>query len=246
MTAATTFQATATQPADGSPRRVRPARRRRWLRRVLTLVLVLAVLAAAGWLVGFSRLFAVTQVRVTNAHRVSPDRVREVAAVPLGLPLVRQDLAAIDQRLSAIPQISSATVSREWPNSIKITIVERQPLLGILQPDGYAIVDRSGMVYETEPSLPRGVLRADIDPGNVELLTEVATIVLAMPGSLRKKIARITATSGNAVNMILTNGVGVNWGTQADSALKAQLVETLLKRRPSSIDVSSPHNPAVR
>jgi cell division protein FtsQ len=247
MTAATTFQATGTQPADGSPLRgVRPARRRRWLRRVLILVLVLAVLTAAGWLVGFSRLFAVTQVRVANAHRVDPDRVREVAAVPLGLPLARQDLAAIDRRLSTIPQISSATVRREWPNSIKITIVERQPLLGILQPDGYAIVDRSGVVYETEPSLPRGVLRADIDPGNVELLAEVGTIVLAIPARLRKKIARITATSGNAVNMILTNGVRVNWGTQADSALKAQLVETLVKRRPSSIDVSSPHNPAVR
>jgi cell division protein FtsQ len=207
---------------------------------------LLALLAAAGWLVGFSSVFAVTKVGVTNVHRISPDRVREAAAVPLGLSLARQDLTAIDQRVSAIPEVSAATVSREWPNGIKITIVERKPLLGILQPDGYAIVDRGGVVFETQPSLPKGVLLADIDPANVALLGEVGTIAVAMPASLTKKVARIGATSANAVNLTLINGVRVNWGSAADSALKAELVATLLKRHPSTIDVSSPHNPAVR
>jgi cell division protein FtsQ len=245
VTAATTFRPTATEPEGGSGRPPRP-RRRRWPRRLLVLVVLLVVLAAAGWLVGFSSVFAVTQVRVTNVHRISPDRVREVAAVPLGLPLARQDLAAIDQRVTAIPQVSSAAVRREWPNSIKITIDERRPVLGILQLDGYAIVDRSGVVFETRPSLPKGVLLTDIDPANVELLGEVGSIVIAMPAGLKKKVARIGATSPNAVNVILTDGVRVNWGTAADSPLKAELVATLLKRHPSMIDVSSPHNPAVR
>ena len=244
MTTATTYQATATEPAGGSP--PAPARRRRWPQRVVVLVVLLALLAAAGWLVGFSSVFAVTHVGVTNVHRISPDLVREVAAVPAGLPLARQDLAAIETRVSAIPQVSAVTVGREWPNGIKITIVERKPLLGILQPAGYAIVDRGGVVFETQPSLPKGVLLADVDPANVALLGEVGTIAVAMPASLKKKVARIGATSANAVNVILTNGVRVNWGSAADSALKAELVATLLKQHPSMIDVSSPHNPAVR
>ena len=53
----------------------------------------------------------------------------------------------------------------------------------------------AGWSFETQPSLPKGVLLADIDPGNVELLAEVGTIVLAMPASLKKKVARIGATS---------------------------------------------------
>jgi cell division protein FtsQ len=244
MTTITTDRASAAEPTGGSA--PLPARRRRWPQRVVVLVLLLALLAAAGWLVGFSSVLAVTQVRVTNVHRISPDRVREVAAVPLGLPLARQDLAAIGQRVSAIPQVSSATVSREWPNSIKIAIVERKPLLGVLQPDGYALVDRDGVVFETQPSLPKGVLLTDVDPGDVALLAEVGTIAVAMPAKLKKKVARISATSANAVNVILINGVRVNWGSAADSALKAELVATLLKRHPSMIDVSSPHNPAVR
>jgi cell division protein FtsQ len=244
MTTATSYRATAAESAGGSP--PSSVRRRRWPRRVVVLILMLTLLAAAGWLVGFSSVFAVTHVGVTNVHRISPDSVREAAAVPLGLPLARQDLAAIDRRVSAIPQVSAATVSREWPNGIKITIVERKPLLGIMQPDGYAILDRGGVVFETQPSLPKGVLLADIDPRNVALLGEAGTIVVAMPAGLKKKVARISATSANAVNVILINGVRVNWGSAADSALKAELVATLLKRHPSTIDVSSPHNPAVR
>jgi cell division protein FtsQ len=39
----------------------------------------------------------------------------------------------------------------------------------------------------------------------------------------------------------------VAWGDSGDSELKAQVMAALIKRKPkSSIDVSSPHNPAVR
>ena len=43
---------------------------------------------------------------------------------------------------------------------------------------------------------------------------------------------------------MLKSGVRVNWGSSADSPLKADIVIALLKRKPTaSIDVSSPHNP---
>ena len=48
------------------------------------------------------------------------------------------------------------------------------------------------------------------------------------------------------MTVVLNNGVQVNWGTGADSALKADIVLALLKRKPATIDVSSPHNPAIR
>ena len=46
---------------------------------------------------------------------------------------------------------------------------------------------------------------------------------------------------------MLKSGIKVNWGSAADSPLKAQIVEALLKREPAAtIDVSSPHTPAAR
>jgi cell division protein FtsQ len=250
VSTATTFRATASRPAGRATRPASPSsgrpRRRRWPRRLAVLVLVLALLVGCGWVVGYSGLFAVDRVEVTGLHRLDPESIRQVAAVPLGVPEVYQDLPAIEGRVSVIPQVASVRATRDWPRSIKITVVEREPLLGVLQPNGFAIIDRAGVAYETAATLPAGVVRADVDPSDVKLLAQVGAAVLAMPAGLKKQVARVASTSENAIAVILTSGVRVNWGSSADSALKAKVVVTLLKQRPTAIDVSSPHNPAIR
>ena len=212
----------------------------------VALILALGVLAGAGWLVGFSPVLAVERVEVTGARRLAASSVRGAAAVPLGVPLARQDLTVIAGRVSSLPQIESADVSRRWPNTIRIAVVERRPVLGVRQPEGFVLIDSHGVAFEWHPSLPTGVLPADVDPTNVAVLVEVGTIVAAMPAALRGRVERLMATSRSSVTVVLSDGVRVNWGTGADSALKADIVLALLKRKPSTIDVSSPHNPAIR
>jgi cell division protein FtsQ len=60
-------------------------------------------------------------------------------------------------------------------------------------------------------------------------------------------VDRMTAGNRDSITLVLESGKTVTWGSSADSELKAQVVMALLKRKTeSSIDVSSPHNPAVR
>jgi cell division protein FtsQ len=233
------------QKAGKTGRRSR-GRRPGSFRRFLAALLVLGVLVGAGWLVGFSQVLAVRQVAVTGMDRLDAASIREAAAVPLGRPLARQDLPAIASRVSALPRIESAEVSRRWPHTIRIAVVERRPLIGIRQPDGFVLVDAQGVSVETSPTLPAGVLQADVDPDRVTLLVEVGAIAAAMPRELKSRVIRLHATSRNQVTVLLTDGVTVNWGTDSESVLKSQLVLALLKRKPSAIDVSSPHNPAIR
>ena len=204
------------------------------------------VLAGAGWLVGFSPVLAVERVEVTGARRLAASSLREAAAVPLGVPLARQDLTLIAGRVSSLPQIESTEVSRRWPNTIRIAVEERRPVLGVRQPEAFVLIDSHGVAFESQPSLPSGVLLADVDPSNVAVLVEVGAIATAMPAALRGRVERLMATSRSAVTVVLSDGVRVNWGTAADSALKADIVLALLKGEPSTIDVSSPHNPAIR
>jgi cell division protein FtsQ len=210
------------------------------------IVLVLALLGASVWAVYFSTLLVTKRVTVEGIHALTRTQVSLAAQVPLGVPLARQHLDAIAQRTTTLRAVETATVRRSWPSTITVAVVERRPVLAVRQPDGYVIVDKSGVAYQTQQVLPPEVLLTDIDPGNASLLRDAAVAATALPPKLRVKVNRMTASNGDTIALILESGRTVTWGSASDSQLKAQVVMALLKQRPKSIDVSSPHNPAVR
>ncbi len=214
---------------------------------MLAAVILLAVVAGGGWLLGFSSVLATDRVVVLGTRRVPTSEVVAAAAVPLGLSLVRQDLTAIAQRATTVPAVESAVVRREWPDTIVVSVVERAPVIGVREIDGWLLIDRQGVGFETRPTLPPGVIQADVRSGDLPRLRDVGSVAGALPETLAKKVDRIEAPSRDSITLRLTSGLVVTWGSVADSPLKAEVVGALLKRKPSqSIDVSSPHSPAIR
>ena len=245
-----TATATASRPAR--PARKHPNRkaRRSWRRKALALtavVLVLALLGAILWIVYFSSVLVTKRVNVVGTHELTRTQVSLAVQVSLGVPLARQDLAEIAARATTLPAVEAATVTRNWPNAITVSIVERRPVLAMRRSDGYVIVDRLGVAYQTQPTLPSNVVLAEVHPGDEPLLSEVAVVAAVLPDALRRNVNLITASNRDRIALTLGSGPSVTWGSSADSELKAQVVLALLKQKPqSSIDVSSPHNPAVR
>jgi cell division protein FtsQ len=210
-------------------------------------MLVLSLIAGSLWLVYFSATLVTKRVIIVGTHQLTPAQVSFAVQIPLGVPLALQDVDAIARRATTLPVIESAKVTRSWPNTIKMTVVERRPVLAISQPDGYVLVDKTGLAYQTQSTLPLDVVLADVSPGDKPLLSQVAAVAKALPEKLRGKVSLITADGRDSIVLMLTSGRTVIWGSSADSELKAQVVTALLKKNPRSyIDVSSPHNPAVR
>jgi cell division protein FtsQ len=245
-----TATAMASRPARTA--RKHPDRKtpRSWRRKALALtaiVLVLTFLGASLWIVYFSSVLVTKRVNVVGIHELTPAQVSLAVQIPLGVPLARQDLGEIVARATTLPAVEAATVTRNWPNTITVSVVERRPVLAMHQPGGYVIVDRLGVAYQTQLTLPPNIVLAEVNPGDAPLLSEVAIVAAALPDALRRKVNLITASNRESIALILGSGPSVTWGNSADSELKAQVVLALLKRKPqTSIDVSSPHNPAVR
>jgi cell division protein FtsQ len=231
--------------AASEPKRKGRGRRRALIAAVV--VLALAALAAGGvWLVYFSAVLGTQRVSVVGAKQLNADVVRQAAQVPLGMPLARQDLDAIARRATSVPAVSAATVTRRWPHTVEVRVTERRPALAVRQPDGFLVVDKVGVGFETRSSVPDGVLLADVNPDNATLLSQVAEVAAALPKGLANKVSTVTATTQDDITLSLQGGVTVTWGPAADSPLKAQVVTALLKRHVKAIDVTSPHNPATR
>ena len=245
-----TTTATARRRSRPATKRRRTKRRRSWPRRALAITAILVALALVGssiWAVYFSAAFVTKRVNVVGVHHLTPTQLSLAVQVPLGVPLARQNLDEIATRVMSLPAVETASAKRNWPNTITVTVVERRPVFAVPQPDGYLVVDKFGVAYQTQSTRPPNVVLAEVSQTDVPLIREVATVAAALPAKTRGKVARITAVGRDNIVLHLKAGPKVSWGDSGDSELKAQVMAALIKRKPkSSIDVSSPHNPAVR
>jgi cell division protein FtsQ len=169
--------------------------------------------------------------------------------VVLGLSVVTQDevVAAAAERIAAIRRIATARVQREYPSTLRITVVERIPVAVKDFPDGTHLFDRDGVDFAVAPP-PPGVPYLDVaNPGPNDPATKAA---LQVATSLRPEVAaqvgRISAPSVAAITLTLTDGREVVWGTTDRSEEKALKLAALLTQPGHTYDVSSPDLPTVK
>ena len=54
---------------------------------------------------------------------LSPGEVRQAARVPMGEPLARVSLEAIEARVESLAPVQVVDVSRSWPNQLRIAVL---------------------------------------------------------------------------------------------------------------------------
>lgn len=220
---------------------------RRPRRSTVALLVAVLLLAVGTWVAYFSPFLVVREVAVAGQRQVGSDAVVAAAAVPLGTPLARQDVQGIAERTTRIPAVEAASVTRQWPSTLLVTVIEREPVLAVRQGGEFLLVDATGVAFDRVGSAPRDAVQAEADPTDQALLRDVGAVAGALPAELGRQVRLLTAASPDRIRLRLRSGVEVNWGSAADSPLKGQIVTALLKGEPrASIDVSSPNNPAVR
>ena len=218
---------------------------RRWL---IPVIVVVPILLALGWLAWFSPWLAVTQVQVTVssapdvAGPLTADEVRAVAQVETGVPLLRVPTGEIESRVTALPQVASATVTRAWPDTIVIDVVRRAPVALVAVTGGYDVVDASGAVIRTVPSVQEGVPVVQATGAGLEAAIAVAR---ELPEQIRRKVVTVEASTRNDVTLMLRDGAQVMWGSAEDGAFKAEVLQTLFQVDARWYDVSAPGVPAT-
>jgi cell division protein FtsQ len=233
-------------PARLYAARMRTRSRRRRL--TVTLSVTACVFALIGYLVLWhTSLIAVRGVRVQGAKSVSAAAILTAAQVPIGSPMAALDTGAVAARVERIAQIASATVSRDWPGTVVVSVVERVPAALVPQASGYAIVDGGGVVFgrsaTARPGLP--VIEVSGAAGDRQVVPGALAALRALPADLDRRIASVTAADPYAITLTLTDGTTVNWGGGDDPVDKARDLVALMRiGRAHHYDVSAPNAPA--
>jgi cell division protein FtsQ len=220
----------------------RSARRRRLGRRAGLVLAVVAPLGFLAWVVLASPLLAVRTVTVSGTSRLTPAQVRAAADVVRGTPLARVDAAAVVRRVETLRSVADVSVSRGWPSTLRLHVVERVAVAGVVARQGVTLVDATGLPFAPAPSLPAGVVRLQVaNPGPHDPATRAALAVLAdLPQPMRSRVRIVRAASPSSVTLVLRDGRRILWGGTGDTALKIQAAEALLKMPGSVYDVSRP------
>ena len=235
--------------ADRFAARVRRRRQRRAAIAGGAVVLGLVV----GWLMFGSTALAVQHIEVEGLHRVPAEAVQAAVRFEVGQPMALIAPQAAAERVVALPLVRSARVVRSWPSTLRVVVVEREPLAAVPAAGGrLALVDGDGVVVDTVAAAqaPAGLPRLDVDVARSGAATLRAARQVSddLPAALRPTVRRITAATPDAVTLLLADGTTVTWGSADDGPRKAEALLALHPRplpHPAAVDVSSPDTPAI-
>lgn len=225
--------------------RRRDDRRRRGLRWLGWGLAVLALLAA-GWVVGFSPVLAARTVTVSGTKMLARDAVVSAAAVGVGTPLVTLDTGAVADRVAGLPPVAEVTVTRDWPGTVRIAVVERKARLALPAGGGYLLADAGGVVFEAVEQAPSGLVVVDADPAEQQVLVDVGTVFSALSPATAARVSRLAAPSRDGIELRLRDGTRVIWGSAEESALKSEVLDALLPLGGTEFNVSAPAFPTRR
>ena len=232
----------------------REARRRL---RVALVVLGVVVAVVAGWSVLHSRLFAARVVTVVGAAHTPVGQIVAAAGLTGDPPLIDVGAAAV-AGVERLPWVAQATVTREWPDGVRIAVRERKPVAAVREApasSGWALVDRTGRVLALLARPPAGLPRVDAarpagrpgsTAGGVRAALRVAT---SLPKAFAGQVVDVAQTRGD-VTLKLTSTLTVYLGSTSQLSQKYEDVAAILKGAAltsgSTIDVAAPATPVVR
>jgi cell division protein FtsQ len=249
-------------------RGVARAAARRRLRRVVAGLAVAAVVTL-GVLLVRSPLLDVDRIAVHGADRTGAAAVAAATGVSPGDRLVGVPLGEVADRVGRLPWVASVEVSRTWPGTLRVRVVERVPVAAVPAvaaqggaPAGWVLVDAAGHQLQVVP-----------DPGGLPRLEPAGVVPepgRGLPGdgdwkALLAVAASIPERAVGAVVALRPDGAGGVDGTvRLPDGTPAQLhlgdagrlptkwlavlslYESVDLRGAAVIDVRVPHAPVVR
>jgi cell division protein FtsQ len=100
---------------------------RRWPRRAIVAVLVLAAIAGVARFLGGS-LFSLRRFEIAGNERARTEELLHALDAWRGRNLVMLDLGPVAERLASEPWVERVTLSKRFPDGLSIRVVERRPI----------------------------------------------------------------------------------------------------------------------
>jgi cell division protein FtsQ len=230
--------------------------------KVVFCLLATCLVLAVAFFVLHSPLFAARNLKVSGAIHTPAADVLSKAGLLGHPPLVDINSAQATTRIDSLPWVKSSRLSVHWPDSVTVTLTERDPIAAIDLSTGgiptgkWALVDTTGRVLADVGALPAGLttVRVAFDPGAPGSVIRAADLagvqaVSSMPATILQKVVVVSVGPVGDVTLGLSGGYAVVIGEPRDLGAKFESLESVLAgvslQKGDVINVSVPSQPTV-
>ncbi len=243
---------------DDREARIVAERHRARLRAVAVAVAVVVVVTACVVLQR-SPLFPLREVEVVGTKRLSADHVADIARVPSGATLLRFPADEVAERVSREPWVKSVSVSRVFPDGMRIRVYERSPAAMVDAGKVFWLVDSDGTII-AQPSVQetgslvsiRDIPGLDPSPGRKttsEPLLNALRVLAGISPDLLRQVKVVSAPSVDGTTLYTTGKVEIVMGSASEVLQKDVLTRRILsdqRGKVVSIDVRTTDRPTWR
>lgn len=249
---------TASSKAKKRQEKIRKVRRKQQLQMGLMSILVILVLAVLFWLYR-SDLFRVKKVEISGNKQLSKRQIEQIVDIEPTDSLVRLPTRDIKKRLKKNNWVRDVEISRSFPNTVKIQIIERKAIAMVPVEDGSAVVDKEGLVLAKITNIDKTdlVLIRDLNVTKAKVGQKIdsksfsnASLCLSnLDVKFRKSLSIVSAPSVDKLSLYTKKGIEIIYGKAEKFEKKNYIINKILSDDGNEvifIDIRVVSNPVVK
>lgn len=224
-------------------------------------VALLALLAL--FVLSFTPAFSVTSIEADATEHLTSDTIGKLANVSEGTTLLNVDVDAIEANLKKNPWVGDVSVTREFPDRVRVVVTERKVGAVVLMSSGNiawylgddgAWIEPFNIGSSTSASGSDAALARATELGCL-LITNVPSTVSPVAGSassdacilavlqyqsefssdLSSQVVSYSAASAESVACSLSSGVQISLGSPSSISSKEAVIDQILATYPGQI-----------
>ncbi|MBL4937950.1 FtsQ-type POTRA domain-containing protein [Clostridium sp. YIM B02515] len=235
-------------------------RKRRAIKRtIISLVLLVSVTITLCLKLTY---FNIAYISVINNHTINSDEIVKLSKINKGINIFYLNFKSVQTNLQSNPYILSADISRKLPNTIVISIKEREAVFYSKRDNKYLIIDKNGIVLEEKDDISQMKLTnlqgfdtkevkiGEVIPSQDKRKIENISLITELISNNSSGIDITSIDLSNDLNLLAySNNMCIKLGNgnikdKLNKALNV-IVTSNLKDQKGYIDVSYEGNPVI-
>jgi len=229
-----------------------------WRRRApIAVAIVLVLAAAAVYAATASPLFRARTLNVEGTGKLGRAQILHLAQIDTTTNILWLSGSTVSGRLMASPWVRSATVTKSYPSTLTISVVERSAVAATESGDSWLALAADGTALELlkkmPPGLPLIVGAASPAIGRLSAeTTPAATAVGLMNEETRSQVEKVVVAPDGTLRLFLVGGGRVEYGEAVELKDKADSLSGILSwaqenhSRIRTVDLTAPAAPAAK